>query len=445
MKSDRFNLAVFLYALWIALASALFFKASENTGYTFTSIGLVVLWITGIIMLVIYVNITNKNLLVFLQSFRFHDSTIEFNKIKKFPFRPIYDEFNRIILEFKNLKQEKEMEHQYFEHVVKHVNTALIAWDENEKITLLNETAKNALGTPFIATLDGLSHISGELPSILRNLEPGNKQVIRIELKNERIPLSVNFSRFKLENRVINLAAFDNIKNELEDNESEAWQKLIKLLNHEIVNSLSPVNLVSSALVKKLDDGINDLSSFREVKDELNEGLKAIHNRSQGLLRFIEDYRILSEIPRPEIKKEQARELVGSLVHLVKDSLVPPGIKISYSIKPDNLLIPLDRKLIEQVLINLIKNSVQALDGSPNPEINIEAYYSGDHIIIEVHDNGCGIPFNIRDFVFMPFFTTKTDGSGIGLGFARQVMRIHKGMIQILTKENQGTSVLLLF
>ena len=115
MRSDRFNAAVIIYSSWIALTSALFFEAAERTGYTFTSIGLVVLWITGIVLLIQYVNITNRNLLVFLQSFRFHDSTIEFNKIRRFPFGPIYDEFNRIINEFKILKQEKETEHQYFD------------------------------------------------------------------------------------------------------------------------------------------------------------------------------------------------------------------------------------------------------------------------------------------------------------------------------------------
>ncbi len=444
MKSDRFNLIVLIYALWIAGTSALFFAAVETTGYTFTSIGLVIMWIMGIFLLIQYVNITNRNLLVFLQSFRFHDNTIEFNKIKKFPFRPVYDEFNRIIHEFKLLKQEKETEHQYYEHVVKHVNTALIAWDENEKIRILNDKAQKAFKTPFISTLSGLKFIVPDLPDILRNLEPGKKQLYRLNIRNQQIPLSISFSRFIQDQTIINLASIEDIGDELEENESEAWIKLMKLINHEIVNSLSPIKLVSSGLGKKLETNSENITDL-ETSNELKDGLKAIYNRSNGLLRFIEDFRTISEIARPDIREESVDELFASLVHLVRNSLVPPDVNISFTVEPEKLRIHGDRKLIEQVLINLIKNSVYSLKDIQEPGIRLTGFIKDDRTILGISDNGCGIPFNIRDFIFMPFFTTKKEGSGIGLSFSRQIMKLHKGNIQVISEEGAGTTVFLIF
>ena len=445
MRSGRFNILVFIYAGWIAVASALFFLVAGKTGYTFTTIGIAVLWLSGIIVLIQYVNITNKNLLLFLQSFRFHDNTIQFNKIRKFPFRPIYDEFNRIIQEFKTMKLEKETEHQYFEHVIRHVNTALIAWDESGTITLFNDTAKKLLKTPYISHFDSLSNISPDLPGILRSLEPGKKQLTRLDLGNEKVPFSLNLSRFRQGEHTINLVAIDDIKTELEENESEAWQKLMKILNHEIVNSLSPIKLVSSGLDRRLDAGFSNEDDTGDIVTDLREGLKAINNRTQGLLRFIEDYKVLSEIPRPDLKRISIADLFHSLVPLLKSTLVPASVEITQEVTPGDLEISMDRKLVEQVLINIIKNSVQALENVPESRIQLLAYIEDERSVVEVTDNGSGIPFNVRDFIFMPFFTTKENGSGIGLSFSRQVMKLHRGMIRVFSKENQGTSVLLYF
>ncbi|HLF34423.1 MAG TPA: ATP-binding protein [Cyclobacteriaceae bacterium] len=445
MRSGRFNVTVTAFAISIAIISALFIKAAGAEGYTFTSLGLIVLWISGIIFLIHYVSVTNRNLLLFLQSFRFHDSTIEFNRIKKFPFQLIYDEFNRIIQEFKLLKQEKELEHQYYEHVVKHANTGLIAWDELERITLINDTAKSTLKIPFVATLGGLAGTSKGMPDELRKLDPGIKKLLRINIGNEIIPLSVNLSRFKLENRSINLVALNDLRNELEENESDAWQKLMRILNHEIVNSLSPIKLVSSALSSKVESMNSRDPETRDISGEIREGLKAIHNRSAGLLRFIEDYKAITDVPKPELRNISVHELVLSVVSLVKGTIVPDKIELRVDGNAEDLLILADKDLIEQVLINLIKNSVYALRETTSPVISIRGFQGNKGKGIVLQDNGCGIPFNIRDFIFMPFFTTKKDGTGIGLSWSRQIMRMHKGRISIDSQEGSGTRILLLF
>jgi two-component system nitrogen regulation sensor histidine kinase NtrY len=445
MKSNRFNFFVALFAIWIALSSALFFKLAGRTGYTFTTIALAGSWLIGILMLINYVNTTNRNLLVFLKSFRFKDSTIEFNRIGNFPFGSIYNEFNRIINDFKKLKEEKELEHQYFEHVVKHIHTGLIAWNSENHLVLFNETAKKILKTPYIATLGGLVIISKELPELLNHLEPGVNKLIRVNINNEIVPVSLNLMRYKMGESVINLVAMSDLRNELEENESEAWLKLLKILNHEIVNSLSPVKLVSSALLKKIETPTVYQEEFQNIQNDLKEGLSAIQNRSSSLLRFMEDYKAVTDIPKPEIKLELAGELISSLINLLKGSIIGENVKIIIIINPLELPILVDRRLLEQVLINLIKNAVYALQDEPNPIIQVSGYKISDRTVIEIRDNGCGIPFNIIDFIFMPFFTTKKDGSGIGLSWSRQIMKMHKGSIQINSVEKSGTSVKLIF
>jgi nitrogen fixation/metabolism regulation signal transduction histidine kinase len=330
--------------------------------------------------------------------------------------------------------------------VVRLAHAGLIAWSVDEHITLINETCKKIFKTPFVKKLDGLSAVCPDLPIILRDLKPGEKKLVRVEIKSVVIPLSFILSRFALENRMMNVVVVMDLRNELEENESEAWQKLMKILNHEIVNSLSPIKLMSSGLMQKMNEP--DTRTAEETllfKNEVSEGLKAIYNRSSGVLRFIEDYKALTDIPRPEIRKESAWEMISSVVNLSRGALIPESVKVDMEGVTRNQVIPVDRTLIEQVLINLLKNSVQAVEGKGNAKITISSYVLDNREVIEISDNGCGIPFNIRDFIFMPFFTTKKDGSGIGLSWSRQIMKLHHGYIQVISAEGQGSSVRLYF
>lgn len=448
MNSSRFNLKITGYAILIGLTAFAFLWAVNQENKFVTSISLGVLWIVELIWLIRYVNTTNRNLLLFLQSFRFDDSSLVFNVKNRLPFPPIYREFNRIIDQFRRLRIEREVEHQYFEELIRHVDTGLIAYDHKGNVDLMNRAARDLLKTPHLKTLEGLKFVQDGLPDRIRNLRPGLTEVLKILAGNEIRQLYLRTSEFNLDNRNIRLVSFQNIRPELEQNEAEAWQRLIKVLTHEIVNSVSPINLVSSSLMKmvekeQLEDNSGQLTQ-KEI-DDLRMGLKAIRNRSLGLSKFVDDYKTITEIPKPDLENVQVKELIDYVITLLRKSFLKENIVIRVSIEPENLTIRMDRKMVEQILINLLKNASRALEEHPEAVISISGDQKTGRGRISVTDNGCGIPFNFQDYIFMPFFTTKKDGSGIGLTLSRQLMKAQNGQISIQSREGIGTEVNLIF
>jgi len=278
-------------------------------------------------------------------------------------------------------------------------------------------------------------------------MKPGRQELIKILRGDELVSLYVRVSEFTISGELIKLASFQNIHPELEERESEAWQKLIKVLTHEIINSVGPIKLASSTLLNTLKNPAQkarqQLSSV-DI-DNMYSGLKAIYNRSLGLSKFVEDYKTITEIPKPDFKEVRISELIDEILTLLKNDILVDKIEVNVSVNPRDLRVYMDKKMIAQVLINLIRNAVHSLENHLNPKIIISAEQGNDRILIAVEDNGCGIPFNILDYIFMPFFSTKQNGSGIGLTLSRQIMRLHKGLINVVSKEGEGTRVILIF
>ena len=447
MNSSRFNINIIFFSFTIAITSYTFMWAIGQPNKIVTSISLGVLWIIEILFLIRYINTTNKNLLLFLQSFQFKDSSLTFYKNRKLPFKPIYNEFNRIIDLFNQLKIEKEIEHQYFDHVIKHVDTGLLAWDSNKHVKLFNLAAKQLLNVPHIGNLSGLKSIFDDMPDKLEKMKPGRQELLKILRGDELISLYVSVSEFTISGEMIKLASFQNIHSELEESESEAWQKLIKVLTHEIVNSVSPMKLVSSSLLKTITkSGDKDqIILSPEEADNMQSGLNAIYNRSLGLSKFVDDYKTITDIPKPEFDEVKVADLFNEILDLLKNSFLDQSIKLMVTIEPGSLSIYMDKKMIAQVLINLLKNAAYAFSDHPSPKINLTSEKFNDRTLIIIEDNGCGIPFNMLDYVFMPFFTTRQDGSGIGLTLSRQIMKAHNGFINLVSHEGEGTKVTLIF
>jgi len=447
MNSNRFNINIIFFSFTIAITSYAFMWAIGQENKIVTSISLGVLWIIEVLFLIRYINTTNKNLLLFLQSFQFKDSSLTFYKNRKLPFKPIYNEFNRIIDLFNQLKIEKEIEHQYFDHVIKHVDTGLLAWDSNNHVKLFNLAAKQLLNVPHIGNLSGLKSILNDMPDKLEKMKPGRQELIKILRGDKLVSLYVSVSEFTISGEKIKLASFQNIHSELEESESEAWQKLIKVLTHEIVNSVSPMKLVSSSLLKmvtKSKDKDQIIISAEEA-DNMQSGLSAIYNRSLGLSKFVDDYKTITDIPKPEFDEVKVSDLFNEILDLLKNSFLDQSIKLNVRIEPSSLSIYMDKKMIAQILINLLKNAAYAFSDHPNPKINLTSEQFNGTTLIIIEDNGCGIPFNMLDYVFMPFFTTRQDGSGIGLTLSRQIMKAHSGFINLVSHEGEGTKVTLIF
>lgn len=446
MNSSIFNIRIAIHSILLAITSAVFIWTLSKDYLLVTRFSLGLLWIGEIFFLIYYVNKTNRDLLLFLQSFEFKDDTLTFNKKKNLPFKPLYEEFNRIIDNFRSVKLEKEMEHQYFQYSIKHVDTGLISFDKDGEVEVLNEAAKRLLEMEYVQNIHALDRVKPGLAEQCRNLTPGKQDMVKLIRKHEILSLSMRAAEFKMQQKHIKLISFQNIKNELDEQELDSWQKLIRVLTHEIINSVSPITLLSSTLVKIFDDNgkarkNSDLSE--EQLDNALSGIQAINKRSKGLSRFVESYKSLTKIPDPIISEIEVKDLFEQLFILLKKEIEEKNIKIEFEVEPENLQIHADEKLIEQVLINLIKNAIEAGKEKDDFEIRINAIGASGKVKIEVTDNGSGIPEEIIDNIFVPFYTTKKEGSGIGLSLSRQILRKHSGNLEVISAEGEGATFII--
>ena len=446
MNSSIFNIRIAIHSVLLAVTTAIFIWTLSKDYLLVTRFSLGILWFVQIFLLVYYVNKTNRDLLLFLQSFEFQDDTLTFNKKKKLPFKPIYNEFNRIIDNFRNVKLEKEMEHQYFQYSIKHVDTGLISFDQDGKVEVLNEAAKGMLQLEYAQNIGAIDRVKPGLAEQCLNLKPGKQSMVKLIRKHEILSLSMRAAEFKMQQKHIKLISFQNIKNELDEQELDSWQKLIRVMTHEIINSVSPITLLSSTLVKIFEDEgkprkKSDLDE-EQIENALS-GLLAINKRSKGLARFVESYKSLTKIPDPVIKEVNVEDLFSHILMLMNNTSDSRNCIIDYEVSSKNLHIQVDEKLIEQVLINLIKNALEAGEGKDDLSIQIRAEEVSGKIKIEVSDNGDGIPAEVIDNIFVPFFTTKREGSGIGLSLSRQILRKHAGNLEVISEEGEGATFII--
>jgi nitrogen fixation/metabolism regulation signal transduction histidine kinase len=446
MNSSQFNIRIVVHSVLLAVTSAIFIWTLSKDYLVVTRFSLGVLWVLQIIMLIYYVNKTNRDLLLFLQSFEFQDDTLTFNKRKKLPFKQLYSEFNRIIENFRKVKLEKEMEQQYFQNSIKHVDTGLISFDVHGRVELFNEAAKEMLQLEYVQNIDTFDRIKKGLSQQLRELRPGRQDMVKVVRENEILFLSMRAAEFKLQDRHIKLISLQNIKNELDEKEMDSWQKLIRVLTHEIINSVSPITLLSSTLVKMFE---NDGKPRRKAELEDDQvanalsGLQAINKRSKGLSRFVESYKSLTKIPEPVITEVKVGELFSQILTLMKKGAEAGQVNMEFEVLPRDLTVEVDEKMIEQVLINLLKNAMEAGEGRDDFRISIRAREEKANVKIEVTDNGPGISPEVIENIFVPFYTTKKEGSGIGLSLSRQIIRKHGGNLEVTSKEGEGATFLI--
>ncbi|MBA7531065.1 Adaptive-response sensory-kinase SasA [subsurface metagenome] len=324
----------------------------------------------------------------------------------------------------------------------------LISFDEKGKVEIYNEAASHLFNKKHVRNIQDLDKVKQGLSDYLSNLKHIQTDLIKLQVKNESIHLSVKAVEFIIERRRIKLVSLQNIRSEIEQGEVDAWQRLIKVLNHEIINSLSPINLLSSTLINYFEQN-GKTKPGSTIDDETIHnsiaGLKAIEKRSKGLKRFIESYGSLTQVLEPKYSTFLIPELFRNISALLKDELTKKKIKLITRARPENLHLTADEKLVEQVLINLIQNSVKALEKTYEPKINLFATIQDGRHKIEIADNGAGIPDEILEDIFVPFFSTRKNGTGIGLSISRQIMQLHKGSITVQSQPGVETVFILTF
>jgi signal transduction histidine kinase len=379
----------------------------------------------------------------YVESVHYRDFSRHFN-VKEAPneLKTIREGFNEINDTIKDITLEKETSFQYLQKLLEIINTGIISYKEPDgEVVWINETLKKMLQIPYLRTIHSLEKRNAVLYQNILHIKSGNQEIVKLSEGLKEIKVLLNSTAFMMDNKVYKLVALQNINEAIDETEANAWQKLLSVMTHEIMNSVAPIASLADTLKTRIVAENLPVSE----KEDLMVGMDTIKKRSEGLLKFAQIYRNLNKVTQPQIKALPVSELFGTMYNLMSPSLEPLGIELDITIKDPNLVIYADPNLIEQVLINLILNAKDAVTGRQDGQINLVALEENHKIVIKVSDNGKGISPEIMDKIFVPFFSTKSNGSGIGLSLSKQIMLLHKGNIHLASKEGVGTSIELLF
>jgi nitrogen fixation/metabolism regulation signal transduction histidine kinase len=388
-----------------------------------------------------YMDKTNKDLNQFIVSIFHDDYTSVFDAAgsRGRSFQSLYSAMNDITQRFRTLSKEKETRGQYLYSLIEQVQVGIISYEPGGKVHLVNRAFKEMMDAPSVKPGTDLSALAPDLFGILNNATLGERQLVSLRIRKEEKEFSIQFSGFRMENQDYNLVSIQNIRQELDEREFEAWQKLIRVLTHEIMNSVAPIASLTGSLYDLLEEEGTRLHT-ETMKHKISTGLGAIQERSRGLLKFTEAYQDLARLPLPEIRTIHTKDLVQRINTLFSVDLDQKGIsfRLESDRAPENFMADID--MLEQVIINLIRNAVDAVSEVDGPQIDLVVSSSaGKKVCILVRDNGKGIPDEIIDRIFVPFFTTKKQGSGIGLSLSRQIIIMHKGTLKVSSAENSGS------
>jgi nitrogen fixation/metabolism regulation signal transduction histidine kinase len=359
----------------------------------------------------------------------------------------LHIEFNAILAKLKEDQAEKEANFQYFRSVFKHLSIGLITFGENGQIQLLNTAAKRILDVENLVSIGEIEGINKELYLAIHQLKTGGSELIKIAHPDGIMQLSVYVIELLMRGEKFKLISLQNIQSELEEKEMEAWQNLVKILTHEIMNSIAPISSLAGTIKDDLEKKIDTVTplSSQDLEDYLM-GISTIEKRSQGLISFVSDFRSLAHIPAPKFSSIAIARLFDQLEMLLQHQLESEKITLVKHLNPKELILFGDQTQIEQVMINLTQNAIHALEDCEEKRIILQAYIDeSGKIILEISDTGKGIEEEALDKIFIPFFTTKKKGSGIGLSLSKQIMRRHKGNIQVKSKQGEGTTFKLIF
>ena len=384
----------------------------------------------------------------FVESVHYRDFSRHFD-VKHAPLelQPLRRGFNDINTTFKVISKERETQYQYLQKILELVDTGILSYDHQSGDTgWMNESLKKMLGIPYLKTIHSLQKRDQLLYNEIISLRPGEGKVVQLTKDKNIIKVLLSATAFQTDDKIYKLIAFQNVDEALDENEAKAWQKLLSVMTHEIMNSVAPISSLADTLKNRLQLASRHIEDEEGTVEDLELGIITIKRRSEGLLKFAETYRNLNKITTLNLAKIYVRDLFENLFRLMQPSLQQKNIDIDVILKDPELVIEADVNLMEQVMINLLVNAMEAVKDQGQPHIVLSAYKSANQkVTIKIADNGSGIPADVLDKIFIPFFSTKKSGSGIGLSLCKQIMMLHKGNVQVQSTEGEGTAFLLIF
>jgi signal transduction histidine kinase len=443
-KGYKWNLLLKVGLLFVVLAAAAWLLVSKNYVYAGLLIAVSLFQVFDMYRML---KKAQDEVQEFVESVHYRDFSRYFN-VKQAPaeLQTLRKGFNEINSTFKVISKEKEMQYQYLQKILELVDTGIISYETvSGELNWMNDTFKRMMDIPYLKTIHSLEKRDTVLYQAVLAIRPGETKIATITKENSPVKILLAATMFQTDGKTNKVIAFQNINEALDETEAKAWQKLLSVMTHEIMNSVAPISSLAGTLKNRLLQVVPQTDSNNSDRDDLELGLETIKRRSEGLLKFAETYRNLNKVTKPNLKKIFVRDLFENLHTLMQPTLEQKNIQLEVILKDPGLAAELDVNLIEQVLINLVVNSLEALKEKQDPKIVLSASQDKNRLFIKVADNGSGISPEVLDKIFVPFFSTKKSGSGIGLSLCKQIMLLHRGNIQVQSREGEGTAFVLQF
>jgi nitrogen fixation/metabolism regulation signal transduction histidine kinase len=395
-------------------------------------------------LLIDFIDKSNQDMETFFDAIEFDDLSYSFKTQSNDPtVVRLHKELNNALLKLRSARRERDSESLFFKNIVMHVGIGLIVYRENGKVEIFNSAARRLLKLNRPEFIADLRDVSPTLVDTVSKLKTGGRELLRLKIGEEFVQLSIYAIELTLRGDNVKLISLQNIQSELEEKEMEAWQNLVRVLTHEIMNSVTPISSLAAIVEEEVKPHTKEENGHALTKDQINDihlSLQTISKRSEGLIQFVKEFRSLTSIPKPRPASIDVRTLLEELVMLHRKEVSEKNIRISVSVYPEDLTISADKNMIDQVLINLFRNAIQAFDEQDDRTIEMKAYLTDKtRTVIAITDNGTGIDPEALEKIFIPFFTTKKTGSGIGLSLSRQIMRQHQGTLSVKSTVGKGT------
>jgi two-component system nitrogen regulation sensor histidine kinase NtrY len=413
-------------------------------------------WLVLAIPLIIYLVLelyrfqkrAHEELEQFTEAVHYRDFSRHFD-VKNAPaeLRTLRKSFNDINTTFKTISKEKETQYHYLQKILELVDTGILSYEEKEgEVLWMNESLRQLLRLPYLKNIHSLQKRDETLYDAIIALKPGTSAITTAHIEREAIKILLAATAFQTDGKMYRLVTFQNVSEALDETESKAWQKLLSVMTHEIMNSIAPISSLADTLKHRLTEVSADLKERSASLDDLALGIDTIKKRSEGLLRFAETYRNLNKINTLNLQKLFVRDLFENIYQLMQPTLQQKNMEMETVLKDTGIFLEADPDLLEQVLINLVVNAMEAVKDVAAPRIVLSGYATpANKIVLKVADNGIGMPEELLERIFIPFFSTKKSGNGIGLSLSKQIMVLHKGHIQVQSKEGEGSAFLLVF
>ena len=447
MIYNKFNISILFRLLCFAITTAALVYFALVMFVPLLALFFIIVLILEAISFVRFFNAVNRKLSYFFDAIRNEDTTLKFSEnVKNKSLQGLHKSLNDLNKVISAVKIKNETNERFFKELIEHSTTGLMSIDPDGYVEVMNKQAKKYLSIVSLSNIRLLQQINPSVYEIFETIKPGEKVILKQIIKNNLINLSIQSSELCFGEKRYQLISLQDIRRELEENEIDSWQKLIRVMTHEIMNSIAPITSLTSTLVRFLKSGEKVRLPEELTADDISNtlaGLAVIEDRGKGLMHFVDNYRKLTKIPNPVFEPMNIHTWFESLEFLFRSEFLKNNWVYQSQIELSLPTVLTDEKLFGQVMINLMTNAMDAIkqNSSDNPgKITLVIRSSSSHTVqFILSDNGCGIDESLVDKIFIPFFTTKEGGNGIGLSLSRQIIRKLNGKISVQSVKNKGS------